>query len=118
MRMRTVMATPLDWSSMCPLCLMHFTDKVNLFAGYNITYSIKDGECKRVCCDDGAGGPVKMMPKCNPPSDDSQCKDEKEESGHCPGDPDDLCSAVCSAISVQCPSFALLGLLAVATFFK
>ena len=106
---------------MCPLCLTHFTDKVNLFAGYDIKYKIKEGECERVCCDKGegaAGGPVKMIPTCTPPSDDSQCKDEKEESGHCPGDPDDRCSAICSAFSVQCPSFALLGLLAVATFFR
>ena len=95
---------------------------MNLFAECNnITYNIKEGECERVCCD-GAGGHVKMIPTCK--SDDSCCSKEKEEDGHCPGEPNDLCSSTCdgdssaSSVQVQCPSFALVGLLAVATFFK
>lgn len=42
------------------------------------------------------------------------------EEGRYPGEPKDLCSRICYslAISVQCPSFALVGLLPVATFFK
>ncbi|XP_067055207.1 uncharacterized protein [Acropora muricata] len=88
-----------------------------------ITYKIKEGECDRVCCD-GAGGPVKMIPTCNPPSKHSNCTEEIEEAYHCPGEPKDLCSTTCDgdssarSVQVQCPSFALVGLLAVATFFK
>ena len=116
MRMRT--ATPLDWCSMCPLCLTPFTDIVNLFSEYNITYKIKDGECKRVCCDGGAGGPVKMIPTCKPPSDDSQCKEETEENDRCPGEARDVCSSICGSRSAHCASFALVGLLTIAAFFK
>ena len=96
---------------------------MNLFAEcVNITYNIKEGECDRVCCD-GAGGPVKMIPTCKSRSGDSCCGEEKEEDDHCPGEREDLCSEICddsasSASSVQYPSFALVGLLAVATFFK
>ena len=106
---------------MCPLCLTLFTDEVNLFAGYNITYRIKDGECDRVCCN-GAGGPVKMISTCKPPANYSCCKTEKEEDNHCPGNLNGLCSSVsCDdslAGSVHSASFPLVGLLAAATFFK
>ena len=97
---------------------------MNLFTGFNITYKIKEGECERVCCDGGAGGPVKMTPTCNPPSEHSKCTEEIEEDDHCPREPKDLCSSICdgdslaSSVQVQCPSFALVGLLAVVTFFK
>lgn len=85
--------------------------------GFNITYKIKDGECKRVCCD-GTGGPVKMIPTCNPPSNHSSCSKEKEEDGRCPGDGRDLCSSICGSRSAHCASFALVGLLAIAALFK
>ena len=114
---RTITGAQKKYKSMCPLCLTLFTDKVNLFAGFNITYRIKDGECKRVCCD-GAGGPVKMIPTCKPPSDDSRCTEEKEEDNHCPGEPNGLCTNTCGSRSEHCASFALVGLLAIAAFFK
>lgn len=61
-----------------------------------------------------------MTPTCNPPSEHRNCKEEIEEDDHCPGEPEDLCSRICNgdSVQVQCPSFALVGLLAVATFFK
>ena len=95
---------------------------MNLFAGFDITYIIKAGECERVCCDGGAGGPVYLTPICNPPSEARNCTIEIQEQGHCPGEANDLCSRICeslpSASSIQCPSFALVALLPVATFFK
>ena len=91
---------------------------MNLFSGFNITYNIKEGECKRVCCDGGAGGPVKMIPTCNPPSKHSSCTKEKEEDDRCPGDARDVCSSICGSRSAHCASFALVGLLAIAAFFK
>jgi len=63
-----------------------------------------------------------MTPTCNPPSKHRNCTEEIEEDDHCPGEPEDLCSSSCehdpSSVQIQCPSFALVGLLAVATFFK
>ncbi|XP_015750554.1 PREDICTED: uncharacterized protein LOC107330460 isoform X1 [Acropora digitifera] len=85
--------------------------------GFDITYKIKDGECKRVCCD-GTGGPVKMIPTCNPPSEHSNCTKEALEDDHCPGDGRDLCSSICNSASAHCASFALVGLLAIAALFK
>ena len=90
---------------------------MNLFAEYEITYVVKGGECERVCCNDGAGGPVYMIPVCNPPSEAKNCTTEILERGHCPGDEDDRCSLICES-SIQYPSFALVALLPVATFFK
>lgn len=86
--------------------------------GFKITYKIKDGECKRVCCDGGAGGPVKMIPTCNPPSQHSNCTKEAEEDDRCPGEARDVCSSICGSRSAHCASFALVGLLAIAAFFK
>ncbi|XP_067055217.1 uncharacterized protein [Acropora muricata] len=86
--------------------------------GFDITYNIKEGECERVCCDGGAGGPVKMIPTCNPPSNHSSCSKEKEEGDRCPGAARDVCSSTCGSRSAHCASFVLVGLLAIAAFFK
>ncbi|XP_044175164.1 location of vulva defective 1-like [Acropora millepora] len=98
------------------------------FIGVRITFEIKEGECKRVCCD-GPGGQVYMVSSCKPQDGNNDSCDgfkseEKQEDDHCPGEANDLCSSTCDstkgdrASSVQCPSFALVGLLPVATFFK
>ncbi|XP_015755170.1 PREDICTED: uncharacterized protein LOC107334716 isoform X2 [Acropora digitifera] len=98
------------------------------FIGVKITFEIKEGECKRVCCD-GSGGPVYMVSSCEPQdgknnSCDGFKSEEKQEDDHCPGEANDLCDSTCDssegdrASSVQCTSFALVGLLPVATFFK
>ncbi|XP_044175161.1 uncharacterized protein LOC122958376 isoform X2 [Acropora millepora] len=97
------------------------------FIGVKITFKIKEGECKRVCCE-GAGGPVSMVSSCNPQDgNNNRCQGfksgEKKEGDHCPGEANDLCSSTCDSSeenrgSVQCPSFVLLGILAIATFFK
>ena len=67
-----------------------------LIVGVSLDYGIKDGECQRVCC--GAGGPVDMVQKCTP---NDKCEGfsakTREESGHCPGEANDLCSGtVCT----------------------
>lgn len=72
---------------------------MNLFAGVEITFKIKDGECKRVCCD-GAGGPVYMVSSCNPQDGKKKsCEgfksEEKQEGDHCPGEANDLCTNAC-----------------------
>ena len=75
---------------------------MNLFAGVKITFEIKDGECKRVCCD-GAGGPVVMVSSCSPQDGDNRdrCQgfkpEEKQEGDHCPGEEKDLCSSTCDS---------------------
>ena len=97
------MATPRGWCSERPSCFSLFTDNVNLFAGVEITFNIKDGECQRVCCD-AAGGHVKMVSSCeSQTASNSSCEgfksEEKEEKGHCPGEAEDLCSSACDNIA-------------------
>ena len=76
---------------------------MDLFAGVEITFKIKDGECKRVCCD-GAGGHVKMVSSCeSQAANNSSCEgfksEEKEEKGHCPGEAKDRCTGACDKIA-------------------
>ena len=55
-----------------------------------MVYEPKDGECQRVCCD-GAGGPIKLMGTCSPPSECQGFLSEKEEEGYCPGEVKGTC---------------------------
>ena len=94
------MVTARGSCRVCLPCFSLFTNKVNLFAGVEITFAIKDGECKRVCCD-GAGGPVYMVSSCKPQS--SSCEgfksEEKQEEDHCPGEAKDLCTSTCGPLA-------------------
>ena len=75
---------------------------MNILAGVEILFNIKDGECKRVCCD-GAGGPVYMVSSCkSQTTNNSSCdgfkSEEKQEEDHCPGEAKDLCTSTCDRI--------------------
>lgn len=93
-----------------------------IYTGLDVTFIIKDGECGRVCCNGGAGGPVDMDVTCTATSSGASCDnlpDTIEEEDHCPNEPYDSCSSVCNQAGfIYSPSLAILILLAVASFLK
>ena len=62
------------------------------FLGADVVYEAKSGECQKCC---NAGGPITLIKTCTP---DSSCegfwREEKTESGHCPGEGRDTCQSV------------------------
>ncbi|XP_068725045.1 uncharacterized protein [Montipora capricornis] len=95
-----------------------------IYTGLDIKFTVRDGECGRVCCD-GPGGQVKLDVDCTATSSDASCDNIPntiEEEDHCPNEPYDSCSSVCNqgnqAGFIYSPSLAILILLAVASFLK
>ncbi|CAH3025966.1 unnamed protein product [Porites evermanni] len=85
------------------------SSSTNVSASRTVVYEPKDGECQRVCCD-GAGGPIKLMGTCSPPSECQGFLSEKEEEGYCPGEVKGTCQCN-KACSLHSPSFAVLAVI-------
>ncbi|KAJ7337232.1 Glycine rich protein [Desmophyllum pertusum] len=95
-----------------------------VFAGVTIVFKPKSGECKKICCDGGAGGPITVQSQCTP---EVKCEGievtYKSESGHCPRESKGTCASECKVteedFGIQnSPSFAVIILLAVTAVIK
>jgi len=92
------------------------------FTGVTLEYKPKDEQCQTICCD-GAGGELTVERKCTPTD---KCEgiepNEKQEDGHCPGESKGTCPDTCddegSGGIHNSPNYALVTLLAIATFTK
>ena len=63
--------------------------------GIEVKYSPKEGQCEAICCN-GAGGELTVEPVCTPVEKcEGISKDEKKESGHCPGESIGSCPDTC-----------------------
>ena len=68
----------------------------NFVLGVTIVFKPKSGECKKICCDGGAGGPITVQSECTPVD---KCEGievtYKSESGHCPRESKGTCASEC-----------------------